>query len=48
MTLLTDDSSVLANDFGSININAELVVGVESEVISLSHKGSGLHYSYSC
>ena len=29
--------AVLVNDFGSININAELVVGVESDVISLAN-----------
>src|SRR5262249_22014967 len=29
--------AVLVNDFGSINIDAELVVGVESDVISLAN-----------
>ena len=29
--------AVLVNDFGSINIDAELVVGVESNTISLSN-----------
>jgi Ni2+-binding GTPase involved in maturation of urease and hydrogenase len=29
--------AVLVNDFGSINIDAELVVGVESNVISLAN-----------
>jgi G3E family GTPase len=39
--LLTGDHglrvAVLVNDFGSINIDAELVVGVESDVISLAN-----------
>ena len=29
--------AVLVNDFGSINIDADLVVGVESDVISLAN-----------
>jgi G3E family GTPase len=29
--------AVLVTDFGSINIDAELVVGVESDVISLAN-----------
>src|ERR1700730_14310433 len=29
--------AVLVNDFGSINIDADLVVGIESDVISLAH-----------
>ena len=29
--------AVLVNDFGSINIDAELVVGVEGDVISLAN-----------
>ena len=29
--------AVLVNDFGSINIDAELIVGVESNVISLAN-----------
>ena len=29
--------AVLVNDFGSINIDAELVLGVESDVISLAN-----------
>jgi hypothetical protein len=48
MTHLMDELSVRVNDSSSINIDAEPVVGVESDVISLSHKGSDLHYSYSC
>ena len=29
--------AILVNDFGSINIDADLVVGVESDVISLTN-----------
>jgi hypothetical protein len=29
--------AVLVNDFGSVNIDAELVVGVESDVVSLAN-----------
>ena len=36
MTPLTDEGWVLVHDFGSINIDADLIVGVEGDVISLA------------
>lgn len=36
---------MLANDFGSVNVDAELVVGAESDIVSLANAVSVALYA---